>query len=162
MTSQSWKVPYWSRILAKWYVTRIFFFPHPFPYNWLTCIFKQIHHLTSMFMSNEQSTIPIICFLDFSRVYDFNPFITLWHYLVHPKNEYFKPNYLILFPYQFTQIRKCAVNLTLPLPLPLQLLFKYPFKTFISFIIILIFFSHTLWKFTFQSEAKWSYIWILI
>jgi len=137
LTSQSWKVPYWLRILAKWYVTRIFFFPHPFPYNWLTCIFKtqsifkQIHHLTSMFMSNEHPPFQSYVFLDLSRVYGFNPFITLWHYLVHPINESFRPNYLILFPYQFTQIWKCALNLTLPLPLPLQLLLKYPFKTFI-------------------------------
>lgn len=80
------------------------------------------------------------------------PFITSCHYLVHPINEFSKPNYFDPFPYQPTWIRKGTI--TLHISLFVQIFFKYLFKMFTSFTIVVITLSRTLWKLPFQSEVK--------
>ncbi len=68
--------------------------------------------------------------INLSTIYGFKPFMTLWHYLIHPRKSS-KPSYLTPFPCQPTWIWKGTLTL------PSQLFFKYLVKTSTSFTIIL-------------------------
>jgi hypothetical protein len=79
--------------------------------------------LQDFFINHKSINVSTMC--------GFKPFMTLWHYLIHPRKSS-KPYYLTPFPCQLIWTWKGTLTL------PSQLFFKYLVKTSTSFTIIFI------------------------